>query len=216
MTSQTHNTIIKICGLTTSKQAQQCVELGASWIGLNCWPGSSRYIPPEMVREITASLPSDVVKVGVFVNEPEEQLIHIMKQTGLDYAQLHGDETTEDANKLDIPWFKAFRISPDFQLQQINEFQQEIFLMDAYSKTHYGGTGETIDWNLAEQAQTMGKCILAGGLTPDNICRGVQKVRPGGVDVCSGVEESPGIKDMEKVKSFIQNIKKAETQESVC
>ncbi len=206
MNSKAFSMKIKICGLTNVEQALECVKLGANWIGLNCWSGSSRYISPELVRDITSALPQSVTKVGVFVNETIENLHEIMSTTGLDFAQLHGDETVEYTAQLQIPWFKAFRISPDFELNQIDEFQQEFFLMDAYSKTNYGGTGETIDWDLAQKAAEKGKFILAGGLQPDNVAQAIQKVRPWGVDVCSGVESSPGIKDMKKVKTFINHI----------
>ena len=199
--------IIKICGLTSLEQALSCVELGADWIGFNCWPGSSRYIVPEKAREIVSALPESVTTVGVFVNESPDSLKNIMQETRMNLAQLHGDEDVSRTANLGVPWFKAFRVSPEFKLQQIKEFGQETFLLDAYSKTHYGGSGEIIDWSLARAASGLGKLILAGGMTPVNVAEAVKKVRPWAVDVCSGVESQPGIKDLLLVEKFIRNLR---------
>ena len=199
--------IIKICGLTSLEQALSCVELGADWIGFNCWPGSSRYIVPEKAREIVSALPESVTTVGVFVNESPDSLKNIMQETRMDLAQLHGDEEVPITTNLGVPWFKAFRVSSEFKLQQIKEYGQETFLLDAYSKAHYGGSGQTIDWNLASAASGLGKMILAGGMTPVNVAEAVKKVRPWGVDVCSGVESQPGIKDLLRVEKFIRNLR---------
>ena len=201
--------IIKICGLTSLEQALSCVELGADWLGLNCWSGSSRYISAEKALEIVDGLPESVSTVGVFVNESTDTLESIMRETGMDLAQLHGDEMPESCKKITVPWFKAFRVSPDFQPQRIQDYGGETFLLDAYSKTHYGGSGQKIDWELASTVSAMGKLILAGGLAPENVADAVNKVRPWGVDVCSGVESEPGIKDLLKVKEFINNIRNA-------
>ena len=199
---------IKICGLTITNQALACCELGADLLGFNCWRGSSRYVEPENIVEIVNSIPKSVTKVGVFVNESPELLETIMLKTGMDLAQLHGDETLEYVEKISVPWFKAFRFRPNFKTQQIKFFGQEIFLLDAYSKKHYGGTGKTIDWDKISNFSSLGKLILAGGLRPENICEAVLKVHPWAVDVCSGVEIEPGIKDLKKVSSFVNNIRK--------
>ena len=207
MKNSTLSPIIKICGLTSLEQALSCVELGADWLGLNCWSGSSRYITAEKALEIVDGLPESVSTVGVFVNESTDTLESIMRETGIDLAQLHGDETPENCKKITVPWFKAFRVSPSFQPQRIQDYGGETFLLDAYSKTHYGGSGQKIDWELASTVSAMGKLILAGGLAPENVADAVNKVRPWGVDVCSGVESEPGIKDLLKVKEFINNIR---------
>ena len=207
MNNSTLYPIIKICGLTSLEQALSCVELGADWLGLNCWSGSSRYITAEKALEIVDGLPESVSTVGVFVNESTDTLESIMRETGIDLAQLHGDETPENCKKITVPWFKAFRVSPSFQPQRIQDYGGETFLLDAYSKTHYGGSGQKIDWELASTVSAMGKLILAGGLAPENVADAVNKVRPWGVDVCSGVESEPGIKDLLKVKEFINNIR---------
>lgn len=205
-----HTTVypkVKICGLTSPEQALSCAELGAGWIGLNCWPGSSRYIYPEEVRKIVSVLPESVTTVGIFVNESPESLEKIMIETHLDLAQLHGDETVELTAKLGVPFYKAFRVSAEFKLEQIQEFGREYFLLDAFSKNHYGGSGQKIDWDLASTASGLGKLILAGGLTPENVAEAVKIVQPWGVDVCSGVESEPGIKDLWRVEKFIRNLR---------
>ena len=199
--------IIKICGLTSREQALNCVELGVDWLGLNCWPGSSRYVTPEKTQEIVSALPKSVTTVGVFVNESPDLLESIMRETGMNWAQLHGDESLQHCKKLSVSWFKAFRVSPEFKVQQIQDYGQKTFLLDAYSKTHYGGSGQTINWKMAESVSGLGQLILAGGLTPENVSEAVKKVNPWGVDVCSGVESEPGIKDLSKVKEFVRNVR---------
>ena len=197
---------IKICGVTKPKQAVSCVEMGADLIGLNCWNGSSRYIIPEIIREIILELPESAKTVGIFVNESPDSINGIMKQTGMDWVQLHGDEPLETCEKLEFPWFKAFRVSAKFKMSLIKHYKQETFLVDAYSKYHFGGSGQKINFDLARKASGLGKMILAGGLTPDNIEEAIEKVKPWAVDVCSGVESKPGIKDMRLVEKFINKI----------
>jgi len=199
--------IIKICGLTNHHQAMSCVELGADWLGFNCWNGSSRYIKPTEIQEIINILPKSVTTVGVFVNESSNSLVKIMNDTGMDLAQLHGDENKDYIEKINVPWFKAFHFTPKFNIHQINSFGSELFLLDSYSKNLYGGTGKKLDWEKAAKFSGLGKLILAGGLNSENVIDAVKKVRPWGVDVCSGVEKEPGIKDLEKVANFIKNIR---------
>ena len=205
-TGNSRKTQIKICGLTKPEQALSCVEMGADLIGLNCWNGSLRYIIPEIISEIVSELPESARTVGVFVNESPDSINNVMKQTGMNLVQLHGDETVETCEKLEFPWFKAFRLSPNFKMSLIKHYNQETFLVDAYSKHHFGGSGQKIDIDLASKASGLGKMILAGGLTPENVEEAVEKVKPWGVDVCSGVESKPGIKDMRLVEKFINKI----------
>ena len=120
----TYSPIIKICGLTNLNQALACVKLGADWLGFNCWNGSSRYLKPNKIKEIISSIPKSVTKVGVFVNESSDSLEKIMNDTGMDLAQLHGDENVNYIEKINVPWFKAFRVTPRFNSHQINLFGQ--------------------------------------------------------------------------------------------
>ena len=205
-TCNSRQTKIKICGLTKPEQAFSCVKMGADLIGLNCWNGSSRYIVPEIIKEIVSELPESAKTVGIFVNESPDSINDIMKQTGMDWVQLHGDEAVDTCEKLEFPWFKAFRVSAKFKMSLIKLYKQEKFLIDAYSKYHFGGSGEKINIDLACKASGLGKMILAGGLTPDNVEEAIKKVNPWAVDVCSGVESKPGIKDMKLVEKFINKI----------
>ena len=200
-------TKLKICGLTCPRQALKCFELGADWLGFNCWHGSSRYITPAEILEIMEFIPNSVITVGVFVNESPDSLQEIMYKTGMNMAQLHGDETLEYIHKIKVPWFKAFRLTPEFKTKQIQSYGKETFLVDSYIKGKYGGSGKTLNWEEISNFSKLGKLILAGGLDPENIAEAVKKVRPWGVDVCSGVESEPGIKDMTKVANFVKNLR---------
>ena len=201
-----NHTQIKICGLTKPDEALSCAEMGANLIGLNCWKGSSRYIVPEIISEIVSGISESTKTVGIFVNESPDSINNIMKQTGMDWIQLHGDETLETCEKLEFPWFKAFRLSVNFKMSMIKNYKQETFLIDSYSKYHFGGSGQKIDLDIAIKAKGLGKMILAGGLTPENVEEAIEKVNPWAVDVCSGVESRPGEKDMRLVEKFINKI----------
>ncbi len=204
--SKSIRTQIKICGLTKPEQALSCFNMGADLIGLNCWSGSSRYIIPEIISEIVSELPKSAKTVGVFVNASPDSINDLMNLTGMDWVQLHGDEELVTCEKLEFPWFKAFRVSPKFKFSLIKHYKQETFLIDAFSKYHFGGSGLKVDIELANKASGFGKMILAGGLTPENVEEAIEKVKPWAVDVCSGVEKKPGIKDMRLVEKFISKI----------
>lgn len=178
-------------------------------IGLNCWPSSPRFVSEGRLREIVESLAGTVETVGVFVNESADTVNRLIRDSGLNRAQLHGDESLEYVQTLEVPWFKAFRVSSDFEMEFIRNYGQTRFLLDAYSRTKYGGTGRTIDWKLARKAALQGELILAGGLNPDNVADAIRMVHPYGVDVCSGVESKPGVKDLERVELFIRSVRAA-------
>ena len=203
-------TLIKICGLTTPTEAQTCVSLGADWLGFNCYPPSKRYLKPNKIQEILAKLPANVQSVGVFVNESAETVNQIVADTGLTLVQLHGDESPREAALLKTKYFRAFRVAPAFQLATIQDYPAPYFLLDSYHPQLYGGTGGSFSWEIALQAKQFGNLILAGGLTPENIGVALEKVRPFGVDVCSGVEASPGVKDLKQVERFIQEVRTTE------
>lgn len=201
--------IVKICGVTSPQQALACAALGADWVGLNCWPGSKRYIPLETVAAITEALPEHITPVGVFVNASREEVEQTVLQGRLKWAQLHGDESSEFAQALSVPWFRAFRAGPDFQPEAISAFGSAHFLLDAWHPEEYGGTGNQADRSVAVQAARQGKMLLAGGLTPENVGPAIQEIQPYGVDVASGVESAPGVKDLERVRRFIQAARNA-------
>lgn len=198
---------VKICGMTQLKDALFAVEQGVDAVGFIFYKKSPRAVTMKTVREIITKLPPLVDTVGVFVNESAERVNKIADYCGLDLVQLHGEESPAFCRKIHRRVIKAFRVKDLQSIKQLEKFPVSGFLLDTFSDDLHGGTGKTFDWNLALPAKKMGPVILAGGLTPRNILQAVRQVRPYGVDVCSGVEKSPGIKDLEKVRSFLKNIR---------
>ncbi len=198
---------VKICGMTQLKDALFAVEQGADAVGFIFYKKSPRAVTMKTVREIIAKLPPLVDTVGVFVNETADRVNKIADYCGLDLVQLHGEESPAFCRKIHRRVIKAFRVKDLQSIKQLEKYPVSGFLLDTFSDNLQGGTGKTFDWNLALPAKKMGPVILAGGLTPRNIRQAVSRVRPYGVDVCSGVEESPGIKDLEKVRAFLKNIR---------
>ena len=202
--------IVKICGVKTIEVAKHALAAGADMLGFNFYPPSPRYIQPDTSAAIIARLKSlgvNFTAVGVFVNEKPQKIQNIMGNCQLDLAQLAGDETPQDIAALDGKAFKAVRPR---SVQEAEEQWQlwarpiaPTLLVDAHVKGAYGGTGETGDWSLARYMAEQTPILLAGGLNPENEAAAVQVVRPWGVDVASGVESSPGIKDPEKISAFI-------------
>jgi len=198
---------VKICGMTQLKDALFAVEQGVDAVGFIFYKKSPRAVTMKTVREIITKLPPLVDTVGVFVNESAERLNKIADYCGLDLVQLHGEESPAFCRKIHRRVIKAFRVKDLQSIKQLEKFPVSGFLLDTFSDDLHGGTGKIFDWNLALPAKKMGPVILAGGLTPRNILQAVRQVRPYGVDVCSGVEKSPGIKDLEKVRAFLKNIR---------
>jgi len=201
---------IKICGVKTLEIALVAIEVGADMLGFNFYPPSSRYIDQETCAEIVASLKrqaASITSVGVFVNENPQRVREIMTTCNLDLAQLSGDESPEDLAALDGKAFKVVRpksiTEADMLLQQYDRHQPPALLVDAHVKGAYGGTGETSDWILAQHLAMQTPILLAGGLNPDNVAAAVAAVGPWGVDVASGVESSPGIKEPAKISAFV-------------
>ena len=198
---------VKICGMTQLKDALFAVEQGVDAVGFIFYKKSPRAVTMKTVREIITKLPPLVDTVGVFVNESAERVNKISDYCGLDLVQLHGEESPAFCRKIHRRVIKAFRVKDLQSIKQLEKFPVSGFLLDTFSDDLHGGTGKTFDWNLALPAKKMGPVILAGGLTPRNILQAVRQVSPYGVDVCSGVEKSPGIKDLEKVRAFLKNIR---------
>ncbi len=198
---------VKICGMTQLEDALFAVEQGADAVGFIFYKKSPRAVSMKTVREIISKLPPLVDTVGVFVNESADRVNKIADYCGLDLVQLHGDESPAFCRKICRRVIKAFRVKDLQSIRQLEKYPVSGFLLDTFSDNLHGGTGKTFDWNLALPAKKMGPVILAGGLTPRNIRQAVTQVRPYGVDVCSGVEKSPGIKDLEKIRAFLKNIR---------
>ena len=198
---------VKVCGMTSLKDALVAVEVGADAVGFIFYKKSPRSVTMKTVREIVLELPPFVDTVGVFVDETAEQINKIADYCNLDIIQLHGDESPTFCKKIRRKVIKAFRIKDMQSVKKLSSFQVSGFLLDTFSENLHGGTGEVFDWNLALPAKKFGPVIMAGGLTPNNVQQAVRQIRPYGVDVCSGVESEPGIKDHKKVRAFLNNAK---------
>ncbi|WP_245208055.1 phosphoribosylanthranilate isomerase [Sediminibacillus dalangtanensis] len=197
---------VKICGITTIEAAEAAVNAGADFIGFVFAP-SKRRVSVEQARSIAEKLPAEVKKVGVFVNEQAETIGEIAEQVGLDYVQLHGDESPELVKSLEVPVIKAFQITSTADLKKLTLYQCDYFLLDSPAGKYRGGNGEVFDWSLTKELPALnGKLILAGGLHADNVREAIEEVTPNAVDVSSGVETA-GRKDEKKIYTFIQAAK---------
>ncbi|QYO65492.1 phosphoribosylanthranilate isomerase [Leptolyngbya sp. 7M] len=205
---------VKICGITNLKDAISAIEYGADEIGFNFFPMSKRSISPKEARKIVNMLPSNIQKVGVFVNAPIHFISDQISFVGLDSIQLHGDESSNYLailrQKTDKKIIRAIRIASNTKLTSIICSEADYVLLDTASTGSYGGSGKSFDWAIADRATELFPYLyLAGGLTTENVVRAIRTVRPYAVDVASGVESSPGMKDTEKMKTFIQKAKNA-------
>ncbi len=203
---------LKICGITRLEDALLLSSLGVHALGFIFFPKSPRYISPERAREITSKVPPFVQIVGVFVNEERERIKEIARFCNLDIIQLHGMESPMFCEELGLPTIKAIRIRDETDLESIPKYRGKVkgILLDTYRKEMPGGTGKVFDWDLAVKAKRFGiPIILSGGLRPDNIKLAIEKVRPYALDVNSGVEEAPGIKNKKLIKELIDIWKKS-------
>ena len=198
---------VKICGMTNLKDVKVAVDGGVDAVGFIFYKKSPRSVTMQAVREIVLELPPFVDSVGVFVNETAEQINKIADHCKLDRVQLHGDESPAFCKKIRRRVIKAIRVKDIQSLKKLSDYPVSSFLLDTFSEDQYGGTGKVFDWNLAYPAKKYGPIILAGGLTPINVRQAIQRIKPYGVDVCSGVESQPGIKDHNKMKAFLKNVK---------
>lgn len=211
---------IKICGVTTPDDARAVAAAGAEAIGLNFFRRSKRYLDRAQAEGIVAALDASVAKVGLFVNSPLEQIADGVERFDLDWVQLHGDEPPELLADLPpCPVIRAFRVGGD-GLAPVRHYLEaclrygrspEMLLVDAFCPGAYGGTGEQGDWAAAAElvAQTSQPVALAGGLTPANVAEAIAEVRPAAVDTASGVEISPGRKDVELLRRFVETARTA-------
>ena len=198
--------IVKICGITNVSDAYASIKYGADALGFILYNKSPRYVPPDKLRNIIKRLPPFITTVGVFVNENTDIIKNILNETGLNIAQLHGDETPEDCEQF-TRVIKAFRVRDHADIEDISSYKVSAFLLDTYSVNAFGGTGLTFDWDVVADAKQFGNIIVAGGLTPENVSDVITQTSPYGVDVSSGVEESPGVKDHGKIREFIEQAK---------
>jgi phosphoribosylanthranilate isomerase len=197
---------VKICGITRAEDALAALRLGADALGFNFWPDSKRYIAPAAARAIVARLPPFATTVGVFVNQPEDEIRAIASTSGVQVLQLHGDETPGLCAKLPWPVVKAIPVDQVRALSRLLSYEVAAFLLDTPSRG-FGGSGVPFDWSLAEGVSDVAPVILAGGLDPDNVADAIRAVRPYAVDVASGVESEPGVKNASKMARFISRAK---------
>jgi phosphoribosylanthranilate isomerase len=205
--------MVKICGITNLKDARKAYEAGADFIGFNFYPHSPRYVSPRTARRILQHLPKKVAAVGVFVNEREDKMLEIAREVGLDYLQLHGEESPEAVARLarNLPVIKAIRVRDSFRTAELARFKRaSAFLLDGFDRRRHGGSGKTFRWNIALRAKRAGHIFLAGGLTPKNVTEAIRCAKPYAVDVCSGVETKPGKKDSALVADFMRAVRAAQ------
>jgi phosphoribosylanthranilate isomerase len=198
---------VKICGITSVRDALHAAGCGADALGLVFYADSPRFVTRQLAREIIAELPPFVVPVGLFVNSPAEEICDTATACGFDTVQLHGDERPNDCRLAPLRVIKALRVKDRASLAGIDEYPVSALLLDAWVPGSYGGTGRTFNWQLAAVAARRRRVVLAGGLTPDNVAEAVRAVRPYAVDVSSGVESAPGRKDPDLVAAFVRNAK---------
>ena len=200
--------VIKFCGITREADALEAARLGVNALGFNFWPESPRFLQPETARRIAQLLPPFVARVGVFVNEEPGRIREIVDQVGLSVVQLHGDETPELCSSLEpLIVFKALRMGPDFRAEEMARYPCRTFLLDGWSPQVPGGTGKTVDWPRVRGLSEYGNIILAGGLNPDNVALAIERAKPYGVDVASGIERAPGEKDQERMAEFVDAVR---------
>jgi phosphoribosylanthranilate isomerase len=197
---------VKFCGITSVDDAERAVEAGAWALGLILWPGSARRCPLPAAERIAATLRRRVEICGVFVNAPLDEVAATADGVGLSLIQLHGDEgpayCSEVARRTGAKVIKAARVRGGADITALERFHTDFHLLDAYSPARPGGTGETFDWELVRLRRSSVPFILSGGLTPDNVAAAIEATRPFAVDVASGTEARPGVKDPEKLRAF--------------
>jgi phosphoribosylanthranilate isomerase len=194
---------VKVCGICRAEDAQLAVTLGASAIGFIFWPTSPRYCDPARARDIAAQLPAHITTVGVFVDQPVSQVIEIADRIPLGAIQLHGNEAVEDFDRVRQPLIKAVAVIDSFVPDEVDRLPVGVtVLLDAHDPVRRGGTGRTIDWSTAAQVAARRRTILSGGLNAGNVREAIAHVHPHMIDVSSGVESAPGLKDAGKLQAF--------------
>jgi phosphoribosylanthranilate isomerase len=199
----------KVCGITTPEDALTAANSGADAVGL-VFAESPRKLSVEQAREVATTLPDGVLKVGVFVDEEPEEVLRIAREVGLDYAQLHGDESPETVTFLrgeGVKVIKALRIQGAGSLAAMDGYEADLFLLDAWSEKARGGTGERFDWEVAKSYGGRGNILVSGGLTPENVREAIRFFEPYGVDASSSLEDAPGKKNGERVRRFVSAAK---------
>lgn len=200
---------VKICGITSRKDAELAAEAGADALGLIFVPGTPRYIDSDTARGIIKDLSPWVTPVGVFTDHPIEDVERLMRWCGFLTVQLHGSESPEYCQSLTGSVIKAFRVGGGHDLPPLQAYRVHAYLLDTFVEGKFGGTGQTFPFELACRAKAFGRVIVSGGLTPENVAQMIREVGPYGVDVSSGVEAQPGRKDPQKMRDFVARVREA-------
>jgi phosphoribosylanthranilate isomerase len=198
-------TLVKICGITNVGDARVAADAGADAVGL-VFAESPRRVGVEEARRISLALPEHVLRVGVFVDEEPAEVLRISREVGLDLAQLHGDEPSEDVTTIQrggVKVMKALRVRDAVSLEALAEYEADLFLLDAHSERARGGTGERFDWGVAKSSTGRDNIVVSGGLGPENVREAVEFFEPYGVDASSSLEDGPGRKNGERVRRFV-------------
>jgi phosphoribosylanthranilate isomerase len=208
-------TLVKVCGITNLEDALAALEAGADMLGFNFYARSPRHIEPADARRIVERMPDGVACVGVFVNESSpDDVLRIARESGVSAVQLHGDETPEFCRALgEFTTIKALRVGKGYGVESASVFETDAILLDAYAPDAFGGTGHTFDWALARATrEVVLKLFLAGGLKPENVSAAIEAVGPYAVDVCSGVETSPGRKSHALMRDFVAAVRASDNE----
>jgi phosphoribosylanthranilate isomerase len=203
---------VKVCGITSPENARAAARSGADAIGL-LFAESPRRIGVGRAREISAALPPGVAKVGVFVDASAGEVIEVAREAGLDYAQLHGEETPRMVAEIregGVRVIKALRVRDESSLDHVRDYAADLYLLDSWSKEARGGTGERFQWGLAEKVRGYDNILISGGITPENVGEALEFFEPYGVDASSSLEQAPGEKDDERVRRFVSAAKSRE------
>lgn len=204
----TDSTSLKVCGITLAEDAQQLVAEGIPALGVNFWPESKRFITPAKAAEFLPTLKGKILRVGVFVNAEQQQVLKLLKNDTIDVAQFHGDETPEYCaafTNAGYPFIRALGVKNANSLSNIHNYQATAILLDTHAPGVYGGTGDTFDWNHARtviEENPKLPILLAGGITADNAAEATTAIHPAALDLASGSESSPGIKDFNKIRTI--------------
>ena len=209
---------VKICGLTRPEDAALAAKLGAWALGVIFAPESPRRVSVERAAEVLAAAPAGVERIGVFVNADAVDIAAAVEACGLTAVQLHGDESPEECQEIQrrsgVSVIKALAVSGPESLERVVQFDTDYILLDTYHPERRGGTGEVFDWSLPaalDEGFRSGRLILAGGLNPENILAAIEAAAPFAVDVSSGIETAPGIKDNQQLRLLFENIRKEVT-----
>ena len=203
-------TRIKICGVTSAKDGLACAAAGADAVGVNFVPSSARRVDFDTARAVVRAVGDRALVVGVIADQTLDSLRSLRDATGVGCLQLHGDEPPEDVTALLPHAYKAVRVADANDVARAEAMPGEYVMVDAKVAHALGGTGHTFDWSLVEGLAARRRLVLAGGLTPENVGEAIRRVRPWCVDVASGVESAPGVKDLARVRAFIEAVRAAD------